>query len=155
MRKTMNIHTSQIESSFASVLEELGLNGSVPAPDAAASSALRRYLAMYKLLEPANEMGPVKKGVASREYLAAMRDFEQSISKVRFLRRVEMAHSKRWDFGEYLRGTIIFAQCRCALRLAYVCHLLKICDAPRMAQSAGSKMFGSIFFEPCGLSAHS
>ena len=146
----MFIHTNQSELLFENALNDLGLDGAVNASsDGASAFALRRYLRMYRLLETTDATGSVERRLCRQEYLTLMRDFERSISKIRALRRSEMAHSRHWDFPAYLRGTLVLSECRLTLRMAYVGHLLNIPSASRLAQKAGFRMFGSLFFESC------
>lgn len=152
----MYLPTMQDDRRFSDMLAQLGLHDpSSPVDELDSSVVLGRYLKMYRLLDEKTCPDAITRNARRREYLRLMREFERNISAIRLLRRSEMAHTGTWNVEQYLWHGIVIAKCRLILRLAYLGHLVRVPSAARLAQSAGLKMFGSIFFDPCASSAHS
>ena len=146
--------SDQSDILFAKALQELGLWEKPGESNAAASAnALERYLEMHQLLYKPVAAGRRERKSRRREYLVLLGDFENRISQIRLVRRSEMARSQAWNFADYLRGACVLVECRLSLRLAYLAHLLHISHAPRIAEKAALKMFGSLFFGSIALSS--
>ncbi|MBV9304428.1 MAG: hypothetical protein JOY62_06090 [Acidobacteriaceae bacterium] len=146
----MNLPTMQDKGRFSDVLAQLGLSDPLsPMSDLDAGVLVARYLKMYRLLDVKSCPDASTRSNRRREYLALMRQFERNISTIRMLRRSEMAHTGTWNFAQYLAQGFVIAKCRLSLRLAYIGHFIRLPNASRLAQDAGLKMFGSIFFDYC------
>lgn len=146
----MNLPTMQDNVRFSDTLAQLGLYDRLsPVSELDAGVLVARYLKMYRLLDEKSCPDASSRNNRRREYLALMHQFERNISAIRMLRRAEMAHTGTWNMGQYLAQSFAIAKCRLSLRLAYIGHLIRLPNASRLAQDAGLKMFGSIFFDCC------
>ena len=146
----MSLSTLQDNGSFSEMLMQLGLYDRLsPANELDAGALIGRYLKMYRLLDERSCPDALTRNARRREYLILMRQFERNVSTIRLLKRSEMAHTGTWNLGQYLAQGFVIAKCRLSLRLAYLGHFIRFPNACRLAQCAGLKMFGSIFFDSC------
>ena len=111
---------------------------------------LDKFLKLRELWQIDHVGGSTMIGYNLREYLSLIREFESGVRRIRELKRIEMARTRNWAFDKYFRDSLAILQYRIILRLGFMGHVLGIPAASKLAQIAGMKIWGVLFFE-CGV----